>query len=115
MLLDNVTKYWKNRHHLDDLRAGPEHTMFRKGDRPEVPEDALGVYSFPTEQQLSLPIIDDATAWQLVAEVTNGPQAWKEWKEKGNLIADVFSWLWEGVEVDGVWESGIGDRLTFSR
>ena len=42
-----------------------------------------------------------------------GRHAWNEWQRDGNLcVPNMFTWLWEGIIIDGHHEAGIGEEMT---
>lgn len=41
-----------------------------------------------------------------------GPYAWSQWEKDGNLYVDkMFSWLWEGIIINGQHESGVEKEI----
>ena len=74
-------------------------------------EDDLGVYQFNpiiTKILVSIP----PTRKQANVEELAGIGATNAWVRDGNLINDnFFTWLWEGVEIDGRVTPGVGDMM----
>lgn len=74
-------------------------------------EDAQSMCAYPTEKPLQLPMVTDSLVKVLVEEMTGTPNGWSEWEQTGNVVMDVLSWLWDGVAVDKVRETGTGDLI----
>lgn len=50
-------------------------------------------------------------AMDIVSELA-GSDAWNNWTNDGNvLIENFFFWLWDGVALDEVFETGIEDLI----
>jgi hypothetical protein len=57
-----------------------------------------------------LNVISQDRKMVIVSEVSKG--GWEEWSVGGNNIADgMFTWLWDGITLQGQHEPGIGDLI----
>lgn len=97
---------------LDRLRGDAE-TMswFRRRAQP-IPNTSLACYQFrPNTSVLSLPPIDNNRAALILAGLNNITATLAQWEKKGYVNVDLFSWMYDGVTVDGTFEPGIGDLI----
>lgn len=110
--LEMIKAFWEHRLDLEAFRTGEEtHQWFRLADRPPVPSDARGVYAYDTVVQPTVPRLDDSDAKRIVDEIAGKAGTWETWQQDGNLVIDMFTWLWHGIDVDGGHESGVGDLI----
>ena len=58
-------------------------------------------------------VLSDDLVGAVLAEITKLGNAAMVWKEEGNLIVDMFGWLFEGVVVDDQQEDGIAPLIDY--
>lgn len=64
-------------------------------------------------QQTSFLITLTADRAEAIVNDLCGRHAWNEWQRDGNLcVPNMFTWLWEGIIIDGHHEAGIGEEMT---
>lgn len=109
-LRSHIQEYWLARRNLEAFKR-EHHVRFCLDARPSVPNDELGVRRFPTLPIQALSPLTVAVRQMVVADLV-GPHAWLEWENTGNLCVEgMFSWLWDGITVDGEREEGIGAEM----
>lgn len=111
-MVSRLERLRRSRETLDNLRAEGNYHWFRKANRLSVEEDALGIYQYPTQTALTLPEMSNDLARAIVTQIAKTDNAWTTLETTGNLIVDgMFSWLFNGVDVDGKHEPGIEDLI----
>ena len=107
---DRIQEYWQARSDVRMFKAR-ESTWFCLDARQPVPNDALGVQQFFALAIEFLHPLTMAIRETVVTELA-GPGAWEEWELTGNLCVNgMFSWLWEGITVEGHHEPGVQDLI----
>ncbi|MCJ1467746.1 hypothetical protein MMC07_006371, partial [Pseudocyphellaria aurata] len=75
-------------------------------------DDALGFYQYPVQVSLALPEMTDNLAEAVVNHIAKTKDAWSTWTTTGNLIVNgMFTWLIDGVVIEGKHEPGIEDLI----
>lgn len=64
-----------------------------------------------TQSKLTVPKLTDDRAEQIVDGIALQVGTWQAWKKDRNMVLDMFSWIWEGIHVDGQDEAGIGNSV----
>lgn len=93
------------------MRTGLNRTWFCINDQPHVEDDDLGIYAYASQANLNVLQLFDAQAACIVNKIACSSQAWTNWFTNGTLIINMFSWLWDGIDVDGVHKEGIGKQI----
>ena len=103
---------WRHRSNLEALKINPEYAnKFRLANRPQIPSYLLGIYKYPSQIESLLDTFDETQAKTLIDDIV-GPGAWDAWHTNGNIIVkSLFDWVWEGVKMGDVVESGIGSLI----
>lgn len=81
-------------------------SSFSSQERPAVAADALGVAKYISEIP-PVAVVSDELIKAILEEATGLDNAGSLWEKDGNLIVDMFGWLFEGITVDGQHEEGI--------
>ena len=83
---------------------------FKSIDQPQVPTDALGVAKF-FPQFFPIVVVSDFLVSTILAKKTRLNNAAKTWAQDGNLIIDIFQWLFDGIIIEHEQKNGIGQLI----
>lgn len=110
-LKPRVMYHWACRKDLQTFKEKDFPYWLSRNGRSTTDNDKLGVRARWAKQREFLNSVTISQAQTIVTELCDS-HAWEQWQRDGSLcVKPIFSWLWEGITVNGHHEAGIGKEI----